>query len=64
MKIYVLITSDKTINGIYSSQEKLIADLASSLANVTIDKVEIWDVDKGFVDYLKLSKQTTITIEN
>ena len=41
MKIYVLITSDKTINGIYSSQEKLIADLTSSLANVTIDKVEI-----------------------
>ena len=64
MKIYVLITSDKTINGVYSSQEKLIADLTSSLANVTIEKVEIWDVDKGFVDYLKLSKQTTITIEN
>jgi len=64
MKIYVLITSDKTINGIYSSQEKLLADLTSTLANVTIDKVEIWDVDKGFVDYLKLTKQTTITIEN
>ena len=64
MKIYVLITSDKTINGVYSSQEKLIADLTSSLANVTIEKVEIWDVDKGFIDYLKLSKQTTITIEN
>jgi hypothetical protein len=41
MKIYVLITGDKTINGIYSSQEKLIADLTSSLANVTIEKVEI-----------------------
>ena len=64
MKIYVLIASDKTINGVYSSQEKLIADLTSSLANVTIEKVEIWDVDKGFIDYLKLSKQTTITIEN
>lgn len=64
MKIYVLITSDKTINGIYSSQEKLLADLTSTFANVTIDKVEIWDVDKGFVDYLKLTKQTTITIEN
>jgi len=63
MKIYVLITSDKTINGIYSSQEKLLADLTSTFANVTIDKVEIWDVE-GFVDYLKLTKQTTITIEN
>jgi len=64
MEIYVLITSDKTINGIYSTKEKLLADLTSTLANVTIDKVEIWDVDKGFVDYLKLTKQTTITIEN
>ena len=64
MKIYVLITSDKTISGVYSSQEKLIADLTTTLASVTIDKVEIWDVDKGFVEYLKLSKQTTITIEN
>ena len=64
MKIYVLIANDKTINGIYSTQEKLLADLTTSLANVSIDKVEIWDVDKGFVDYLKLIKQTTITIEN
>jgi len=64
MEIYVLITSDKTINGIYSTKEKLLADLTSTFANVTIDKVEIWDVDKGFVDYLKLTKQTTITIEN
>ena len=64
MKVYVLIANDKTINGIYSTQEKLLADLTASLANVSIDKVEIWDVDKGFVDYLKLIKQTTITIEN
>lgn len=64
MKIYVLITNDKTINGVYSSQEKLLVDLTTSLANVSIDKVEIWDVDKGFIDYLKLTKQTTITIEN
>lgn len=64
MKVYVLIANDKTINGIYSTQEKLLADLITSLANVSIDKVEIWDVDKGFVDYLKLIKQTTITIEN
>ena len=64
MKVYVLIANDKTINGIYSTQEKLLADLTTSLANVSIDKVEIWDVDKGFVDYLKLIKQTIITIEN
>lgn len=64
MKIYVLITSDKTIGGIYSAQEKLLADLTTTLSSVSIDKVEIWDVDKGFIEYLKLSKKTTITIEN
>ena len=41
MTIYVLITSDKTISGVYSSQEKLIADLTTTLASVTIDKIEI-----------------------
>ena len=41
MKVYVLIANDKTINGIYSTQEKLLADLTASLANVSIDKVEI-----------------------
>lgn len=64
MKIYVLITSDKTISGIYSTQEKLLADLTTTFSNLSIDKIEIWDVDNGFVEYLKLSKKTTITIEN
>lgn len=41
MEIYVLITSDKTISGIYSSQSHLINDLTTSLASVSIDKVEI-----------------------
>ena len=41
MKIYVLITSDKIVSGIYSTKEKLLADLTSTFANVTIDKVEI-----------------------
>ena len=64
MKIYVLITSDKTISGVYSSQSQLINDLTTSLASITIDKVEIWDVDNGFVEYLKINKKTTVTIEN
>lgn len=41
MKIYVLITSDKTVSGIYSTKERLLTDLTSTFANVTIDKVEI-----------------------
>lgn len=40
MTIYVLITSDKTISGIYSSKDKLISELTTTLAATTIDKVE------------------------
>ena len=40
MTIYVLITSDKTISGIYSSKDKLISDLTTKLASVAIEKVE------------------------
>ena len=64
MTIYVLITSDKTISGVYSSKNKLVQDLTTVLAATSIDHVETWEVDQGFVDYLKVSKTTTVTIEN
>lgn len=64
MRIYVLIASDKTVSGIYTSQNQLIAELSTTFASLVIDKVEIWETDKGFVDYLKVNKKTTITIEN
>lgn len=64
MTIYVLIASDKTINGVYSDKSKMIQDLTTVLAGVSIDHVETWEVDQGFVDYLKVSKKTTITIED
>lgn len=64
MTVYVLITSDKTIGGVYSSKSKLIQDLTTVLASTTVDHVETWDADEGFVDYLKVSKITTVTIEN
>ena len=64
MTIYVLITSDKTISGIYSSKNQLISDLTTTFAATAVDRVETWEVDKGFVDYLKVSKQTIVTIEN
>lgn len=40
MTIYVLITSDKTIGGVYSNKSKLIQDLTTVLAATTIDHVE------------------------
>lgn len=41
MKIYVLIANDNVINGVYSSQNKLIADLSTTLANIQIKSIEI-----------------------
>ena len=64
MTIYVLITSDKTISGVYSSKNKLVQDLTTTFAATSIDHVETWEVDKGFVDNLKVTKTTTVTIEN
>lgn len=40
MTVYVLITSDKTISGVYSSESKLIQDLTTVLAATAIDHVE------------------------
>ena len=40
MTIYVLITSDKTISGVYSNKEKLISDFTTTLAATAIDRVE------------------------
>ena len=64
MIIYILVASDKTINGVYTSKNQLIADLSTTLSNVTIDKIEEWEPNKGFIDYLKVNKQTIVTIED
>ena len=40
MTIYVLITSDKTIGGVYSSKNKLIQDLTTVLVATVVDHVE------------------------
>ena len=64
MTVYVLITSDKTISGVYSSKNKLLSDLATIFVGASIDRVEEWEVDQGFIYYLKVKKQTTVTIEN
>lgn len=40
MTNYVLITSDKTIGGVYSNKSKLIQDLTTIYAATPIDHVE------------------------
>ena len=64
MQIFVLIANDGTVCGIYSTRAKMISELTTSFAATAISKVEIWEVDEGFIDYLKVNKQTTVTIEN
>ena len=64
MTNYVLITSNKTIGGVYSNKSKLIQDLTTVYAATPIDHIETWEVDRGFVDNLRVSKVTTVTIEN
>ena len=41
MKVYVLITNDNVISGIYTSQEKLLSDLTTTFSNLTIENVEV-----------------------
>lgn len=41
MQNYVLVASDKSICGIYSSRDKLISAVATTFSNVPIDRVEI-----------------------
>lgn len=40
MTVYVLITSDKAISGVYSNKSKLVQDLTTVLAATAIDHVE------------------------
>lgn len=67
MKIYVLLTKSETssiISGIYSNKDALITALSTTFQGDTLDKVEVWEVDKGFVDYLPIKKQVSVIIED
>ena len=67
MKIYILITdynSSSIVSGVYSSKEALINDLTTKLSAETINHVELWELDKGFIDNVNITKQTLITIED
>lgn len=41
MKIYVLITSNGEVSGVYSTKDKLIAATTTIFSNLEIDRVEI-----------------------
>lgn len=67
MEIYVLITganSSSVISGIYSSREKLIQALTTTFSAEILNRIELWDIDNGFIDYVNIKKTTTITIED
>lgn len=63
MKIYVLIASS-VITGVYSSLDLLTADLTTKFKSESLDRVEEWDLDSGFVRNVNVSKKTVITIED
>jgi hypothetical protein len=63
MKIYVLVTSSEN-TGIYSSLDLLTADLTTKFKSESLDRVEEWDLDAGFVRNINVSKKTIITIED
>lgn len=67
MEIYVLITGTKSssvISGIYSSREKLIQALTTTFSAEILNRIELWDIDNGFIEYVNVKKTTTITIED
>lgn len=67
MKIFVLITENNSslvVSGIYSTKTALIQDLTTKFNAETINSVELWELDKGFIEDIKISRKTTITIED
>lgn len=63
MKVFVLITSNNNVGGIYSNKDKLVSDFSSIYSDTEIDRIEVWNTDGQFVRNLKISRKTTITIE-
>ena len=68
MKLYVLVTQDdqssEVISGVYSSKDKLTNALTTVFKADDLNRVEIWDLDNGFIDYLNITKKTIVTIED
>lgn len=65
MEIYVLVTgtnSSSVISGVYSSRDELIKALSTTFSAETLNRVEVWDLNNGFIKYLDIAKKTTITI--
>lgn len=64
MKVFILLSNENKVTGVYSTQTQLVADLTTTFANLPVGKIETWEIDKGFIDYLKVNKKTTVTIED
>ena len=65
MEIYVLVTgtnSSSVISGVYSSRDELIKALSTTFSAETLNRVEVWDLNNGFIKYLDIAKKTTIII--
>lgn len=62
MKLYILVTGDNTISGVYDSKDTLIAEMTSIFQGETLNRVEMWDLNKGFIGLLNITKTTTIQI--
>ena len=65
MEVYVLVTgtnSSSVISGVYSSRDELIKALSTTFSAETLNRVEVWDLNNGFIKYLDIAKKTTITI--
>lgn len=65
MEIYVLVTgtnSSSVISGVYSSRDELIKALSTTFSAEILNRVEVWDLNNGFIKYLDIAKKTTITI--
>ena len=65
MEVYVLVTgtnSSSVISGVYSWRDELIKALSTTFSAETLNRVEVWDLNNGFIKYLDIAKKTTITI--
>jgi hypothetical protein len=62
MTLYILVTGDNVISGVYNSKDKLLAEMTSLFAGDTLNRVEMWDLNKGYIGLLNITKTTTIRI--
>ena len=63
MKVFILITGNSVV-GVYTDKNQMILDFSTTYSDTELDRVEIWNTDGSFIKTMKVSKKTTITIED